>query len=33
VQIAGFIWFLIAPKYYPAAFFRDDEEENTPVTT
>ena len=33
VQIAGFIWFLIAPKYYPAAFFRDDEEENTPMTT
>ncbi len=28
VQIAGFIWFLIAPKYFPTTFFRDDEAED-----
>ena len=31
VQIAGFIWFLIAPKYFPATFFRDDEAEDEVV--
>ena len=24
-QIAGFIWFLLAPKYFPARIFRDDD--------
>ncbi len=25
IQIAGFIWFLLAPKYFPARTFRDDD--------
>jgi len=25
IQIAGFIWFLLAPKYFPARIFRDDD--------
>jgi predicted MFS family arabinose efflux permease len=31
VQILGFIWFLIAPKYFPAVTFRDSEPENNPI--
>jgi hypothetical protein len=31
VQIAGFVWFLIAPKYFPTTFFRDDEAEDEVV--
>lgn len=25
IQIAGFIWFLLSPKYFPARIFRDDD--------
>lgn len=31
VQILGFIWFLIAPRYFPARTFRDDEPDEEAV--